>query len=149
FCASDSSVSFFQPSRQLWGVTHARSDGEPILRYCGQFPDHVIRPANPAASQNCRFKQLSGGKASSIQLLKKSRPPAVGGVVDLARRRSLRQEHLSMRVLFMATLLLSTADAAPRPQEWRAINYAPRGHPYFRMLYDWFSKDAATGLEVR
>jgi hypothetical protein len=48
-------------------------------------------------------------------------------------------------VLFIAT----AADLASRPQEWKAINYAPRGHPYFRMLYDWFTKDAATGLEVR
>ena len=41
------------------------------------------------------------------------------------------------------------AHPASRPQEWNAINYAPRGHPYFRMLYDWFTKDAASGLEVR
>jgi len=54
-----------------------------------------------------------------------------------------------MRLLFVTALLLSTAGAATRPQEWRAINYAPRGHPYFRMLYDWFSRDAASGLEVR
>ncbi|HEY2016090.1 MAG TPA: hypothetical protein VGH38_21455 [Bryobacteraceae bacterium] len=54
-----------------------------------------------------------------------------------------------MRLLFVSVLFLSTADAATRPQQWNAINYAPRGHPYFRMLYDWFSKDAASGLDVR
>ena len=46
-------------------------------------------------------------------------------------------------------MFLSAANAAPRPEVWKAINYAPRGHPYFRMLYDWFSTDAATGREVR
>src|SRR5437879_8976900 len=56
---------------------------------------------------------------------------------------------LLMRLLFVTVLFLSTADATTRPQEWKAINYAPRGHPYFRMLYDWFSRDAASGLEVR
>jgi uncharacterized protein (TIGR03437 family) len=35
------------------------------------------------------------------------------------------------------------------PTEWKAINYAPRGHPYFRMLLDWYDRDASTGLEVR
>ncbi len=54
-----------------------------------------------------------------------------------------------MRLLVIAALFIAAADAASRPQEWKAINYAPRGHPYFRMLYDWFSKDAATGREVR
>lgn len=48
-------------------------------------------------------------------------------------------------VLFIAT----AAKPSSRPQEWKAINYAPRGHPYFRMLYDWYNKDAATGVEVR
>ncbi|MBM3735414.1 MAG: hypothetical protein FJW39_06465 [Acidobacteria bacterium] len=43
-------------------------------------------------------------------------------------------------------LLLTTACQAA---EWRGINYAPRGHPYFRMLYDWHSADRATGLPVR
>jgi len=56
---------------------------------------------------------------------------------------------LSIRLLFITVVFLSTATGAARPQEWKAINYAPRGHPYFRMLYDWFSKDAASGLEVR
>jgi hypothetical protein len=56
---------------------------------------------------------------------------------------------LSLRLLFITALFISTADAATRPHEWRAINYAPRGHPYFRMLYDWFSRDAASGMEVR
>jgi hypothetical protein len=46
-------------------------------------------------------------------------------------------------------LFIPAAQAAGRPQEWKAINYAPRGHPYFRMLYDWFTRDAATGREVR
>src|SRR5258707_874504 len=56
-----------------------------------------------------------------------------------------------MRLSAVIVLLFIAAgsDTASRPQEWKAINYAPRGHPYFRMLYDWFTKDAATGLEVR
>ena len=54
-----------------------------------------------------------------------------------------------MRLLFTLALLIAPAEAAGRPQEWKAINYAPRGHPYFRMLYDWFSRDRATGQEVR
>jgi hypothetical protein len=54
-----------------------------------------------------------------------------------------------MRILLIGLLLMATAGAASRPQNWNAINYSPRGHPYFRMLYDWFSKDAATGREVR
>jgi len=54
-----------------------------------------------------------------------------------------------MRVLIIELLFLATAGAAGRPQNWNAINYAPRGHPYFRMLRDWFGKDAATGCEVR
>jgi hypothetical protein len=54
-----------------------------------------------------------------------------------------------MRLAFIIVLFITVADGASRPQEWKAINYAPQGHPYFRMLYDWFSKDAATGREVR
>ena len=54
-----------------------------------------------------------------------------------------------MRLFVIAALFLAAAGAASRPREWKAINYAPRGHPYFRMLSDWFSKDAATGQEVR
>lgn len=54
-----------------------------------------------------------------------------------------------MRLLVIIMLFVAAADAAGRPREWKAINYAPRGHPYFRMLYDWFSRDAATGREVR
>ncbi|MGO9261765.1 MAG: hypothetical protein ACLQU1_36510 [Bryobacteraceae bacterium] len=54
-----------------------------------------------------------------------------------------------MRLLVIIVLFVEAANASGRPQEWKAINYAPRGHPYFRMLYDWFSKDAATGREVR
>jgi hypothetical protein len=54
-----------------------------------------------------------------------------------------------MRLLVIIMLFVAAADAADRPREWKAINYAPRGHPYFRMLYDWFSKDAATGRDVR
>ena len=55
-----------------------------------------------------------------------------------------------MRLKAVIALFAATAAfAASRPQEWKAINYAPRGHPYFRMLYDWFTRDAATGLEVR
>ena len=56
---------------------------------------------------------------------------------------------MSLRLLFITALFISTAGAATRPREWRAINYAPRGHPYFRMLYDWFSRDTASGMEVR
>src|SRR5260370_33356304 len=65
----------------------------------------------------------------------------------MARAGSLKQEttRMAVIVLFIAT----AAHASSRPQEWKAINYAPRGHPYFRMLHDWFSKDAAAGLEVR
>lgn len=54
-----------------------------------------------------------------------------------------------MRLLIIVVLLLEATAAAVRPREWKAINYAPRGHPYFRMLYDWYSTDAATGKEVR
>jgi hypothetical protein len=54
-----------------------------------------------------------------------------------------------MRLLVITVLFITAADGASRPPAWRAINYAPRGHPYFRMLYDWFHKDAATGREVR
>ena len=77
---------------------------------------------------------------------------ARGGVVDLARAGSLKQERIriAMRLPAVVVLFIATAaHAASRPHEWKAINYAPRGHPYFRMLHDWFSKDAATGLEVR
>jgi hypothetical protein len=56
---------------------------------------------------------------------------------------------MAMRLLIIIVLFIRAADGASRPQAWRAINYAPRGHPYFRMLYDWFHKDAATGREVR
>src|SRR6266446_4512521 len=74
------------------------------------------------------------------------------GVVDLARAGSLKQEsiRIGMRLPVVIVLFIATAaHAASRPQEWKAINYAPRGHAYFRMLHDWFTKDAATGLEVR
>ena len=54
-----------------------------------------------------------------------------------------------MRLLLITVVFIAATGAASRPQEWKAINYAPRGHPYFRMLQDWFSKDAATGREVR
>ena len=56
-----------------------------------------------------------------------------------------------MRLSVVIVLFIATAAhaASRRPQEWKAINYAPRGHPYFRMLYDWFSRDAASGLELR
>jgi hypothetical protein len=54
-----------------------------------------------------------------------------------------------MRLLSIIVLFLASAGAASPPREWKAINYAPRGHPYFRMLYDWFSKDAVSGREVR
>lgn len=45
----------------------------------------------------------------------------------------------------MGTLL----SAADRPVVWKAINYAPRGHAYFRMLLDWYTIDAASGRQVR
>ena len=54
-----------------------------------------------------------------------------------------------MRLLVIIVLFIEAAGAAVRPWEWKAINYAPRAHPYFRMLYDWYSTDAATGREVR
>jgi hypothetical protein len=54
-----------------------------------------------------------------------------------------------MRLLVIIVLFIEAAGAAVRPREWKAINYAPRGHPYFRMLYDWYSTDAAAGREVR
>jgi len=64
-----------------------------------------------------------------------------------------QKEHLIpaglLRLMGIVALFIAAAHAAGRPQEWKAINYTPRGHPYFRMLYDWFSKDAATGREVR
>jgi hypothetical protein len=53
-----------------------------------------------------------------------------------------------MRIIALF-LLAVNLPAASRPTEWKAINYAPRGHPYYRMLYDWFTTDAATGAEVR
>jgi len=56
---------------------------------------------------------------------------------------------LSLRLWFIGALFMFTSNAATRPHEWKAINYAPRGHPYFRMLYEWFSRDTASGLEVR
>lgn len=52
----------------------------------------------------------------------------------------------------MCSLVLISANAfavGDAPAEWKAINYAPRGHPYFRMLLDWYSRDVASGLEVR
>src|SRR4051812_16768696 len=55
-----------------------------------------------------------------------------------------------MRLSVVILLFIATAaHAASRPHQCKPINYAPRGHPCFRMLHDWFSNDAATGLEVR
>lgn len=57
---------------------------------------------------------------------------------------------MTKAVIFLPVLgLLAMAAAEERPAEWRAMNYAPRGHPYFRMLYDWFTVDPATGRLVR
>lgn len=52
-------------------------------------------------------------------------------------------------IAVLGLLLSLRAEAAARPSEWKAINYSPRGHGYFRMLYDWYTIDASTGLEVR
>jgi len=34
------------------------------------------------------------------------------------------------------------------PWQWKGINYSPRRHTYFRMLYDWYSYDATAGQFV-
>ncbi len=56
---------------------------------------------------------------------------------------------VGVRLLFSLLVAASLSGAATPPDDWRAINYAPRGHPYFRMLYDWYTRDDATGREVR
>ena len=38
----------------------------------------------------------------------------------------------AMRVLVILPLVIASLGAAGRPRDWRAINYGPRGHPYFR-----------------
>ncbi|HSB13571.1 MAG TPA: hypothetical protein VLE22_03880 [Bryobacteraceae bacterium] len=47
--------------------------------------------------------------------------------------------------------ILSTAQAAvpyPPPTTWKGVNYSPRRHTYFRMLYDWYSWDSTAGKYV-
>jgi len=59
---------------------------------------------------------------------------APGGVVDLARAGSLNQESIRIAMRLSVAIVLfivAAAHAASRPHEWKAINYAPRGHPYF------------------
>lgn len=36
----------------------------------------------------------------------------------------------------------------PPPTTWNAINYAPRYHAFDKMLYDWNTADATTGMLV-
>ncbi|MBS1824720.1 MAG: hypothetical protein JST93_05330 [Acidobacteria bacterium] len=34
------------------------------------------------------------------------------------------------------------------PTQWKGINYSPRLHTYFRMLYDWYTNDSVTNQPV-
>ena len=53
-----------------------------------------------------------------------------------------------------ALLLLSTvgcfaAPEYPPPAQWKGINYSPRRHTFFRMLYDWNNWDCPPSLSCR
>lgn len=58
--------------------------------------------------------------------------------------------HLSRSVIL--TLGLQAVALAsvtlPPPSVWKGIDYSPRRHSYWRMLYDWNTVDSATGQRV-
>jgi hypothetical protein len=46
------------------------------------------------------------------------------------------------------SLSASAAVPYPPPTKWKGINYSPKRHSYFRMLYDWYSYDTTAGQYV-
>ena len=49
---------------------------------------------------------------------------------------------LGMQAVALASVTL------PPPTVWKGIDYSPRRHSYFRMLYDWNTHDPTTGQVV-
>ena len=65
--------------------------------------------------------------------------------------KTLRFTMRFLSLIITALALRSIAAASvpyPPPTTWKGINYSPRRHSYFRMLYDWNQTDSVSGQLV-
>jgi hypothetical protein len=64
------------------------------------------------------------------------------------------REKLVMRLLLLAVAACACAGTGfgsvslPPPSTWKGVDYSPRRHSYFRMLYDWNQVDSNSGQLV-